>query len=309
MTLVPNEPEEAPGATGGPGTAGGTAGGGKAAAAAAAAAAERTLEPPHLCGLIGLVGSAAIVSHAALFTLPEWDTVVLDSVAAHGGTARIIGASYGGKTLTDFCHGWAYFHLMGRLGATSMSVLKALVAAASFFSSVTFFCNRRCCVPSEQALHGNVCPLARAGASAGTSAAVHGGLSRPSFFCHYSPSQCFTPHKAVSLALVLSGVLLYTASSRQRLQQPAEEVEEESDEELDEAQVASQSVTSEQIVASSRYLVLGTQHSVVGTEYSVLSHPGGLRGTSHGDQRGAGAAGDAGRRRRRLHAIKRARRA
>ena len=48
-------------------------------------------------------------------------------VAAHGGTARIIGASYGGKTLTDFCHGWAYFHLMGRLGATSMSVLKAAV--------------------------------------------------------------------------------------------------------------------------------------------------------------------------------------
>ena len=39
------------------------------------------------------------------------------------------------------------------------------------------------------------------------------------------------------LALVLSGVLLYTASSRQRLQQPADEVE-ESDEELDEAQVA-----------------------------------------------------------------------
>jgi hypothetical protein len=37
---------------------------------------------------------------------------------------------------------------------------------------------------------------------------------------------------------VLSGVLLYTASSRQRLQQPAEEVEEASDEELDEAQVA-----------------------------------------------------------------------
>jgi len=36
---------------------------------------------------------------------------------------------------------------------------------------------------------------------------------------------------------VLSGVLLYTASSRQRLQQPADEVE-ESDEELDEAQVA-----------------------------------------------------------------------
>ena len=37
---------------------------------------------------------------------------------------------------------------------------------------------------------------------------------------------------------MLSGVLLYTASSRQRLQQPAEEVEEASDEELDEAQVA-----------------------------------------------------------------------
>ena len=125
---MPNESEDSPRATGGPGTpggAGGAAAGGKAAAAAAAA--ERTLEPPQLCGLIGLAGSAVIVAHAALFTLPEWDTAVLGSVAAHGGTARIIGASYGGKTLTDFCHGWAYFHLMGRLGATSMSVLKAAV--------------------------------------------------------------------------------------------------------------------------------------------------------------------------------------
>ena len=48
-----------------------------------------------------------------------------------------------------------------RLGATSMSVLKAVVAAASFFSSVAFFCNKRCCVAREQA-PGNVCPLPRA---------------------------------------------------------------------------------------------------------------------------------------------------
>ena len=122
---------------------------------------EHVLYPPHLCGLIGLMGSAVVTSHAAIFTIPNWEGRVLASVFEHGGTPRIIGASYGGKTLTDFCHGWAYFHLMGRLGATSMSVLKAVVAAASFFSSVAFFCNKRCCVAREQAA-GNVCPLPRA---------------------------------------------------------------------------------------------------------------------------------------------------
>lgn len=164
---------------------------------------------------------------------------MLASVRAHGGTPRLIGASYGGKTLIDFCHGWAYFHLMGRLGATSMSVLKAVVAAASFFSSVAFFCNQRCCVAREQAA-GEVCPAAPAprpprGAPPSTAAPPGRRLwlgappRRSSFFCHYSAAQCFTPMKALSLFLVLSGVLLYTASSRTRLTRPAQEVEDSDD--------------------------------------------------------------------------------
>ena len=48
-----------------------------AAAAAKAAApsrpAERVLDPPHLCGLIGIMGSAVIVAHASAFTLPHWE--------------------------------------------------------------------------------------------------------------------------------------------------------------------------------------------------------------------------------------------
>lgn len=205
---------------------------------------ERGLDPPHLCGLIGLMGSAVVTSHAAVFTIPNWEARVLASVFDHGGTPRIIGASYGGKTLTDFCHGWAYFHLMGRLGATSMSVLKAVVAAASFFSSVAFFCNKRCCVAREQ-VPGNVCPLPRvllprrssssrratssSIGSIGSSGAFgsNGGVfsgapvvlsqspaelrghielprRRSSFFCHYSPSQVSDFPACSPLAVIFS---------------------------------------------------------------------------------------------------------
>lgn len=58
--------------------------------------------------------------------------------------------------------------------------------------------------------------------------------SSPSLFASCScPSQCFTPIKALSLFLVLSGVLLYTASSRTRLKWPAQEVEELDDDDDD----------------------------------------------------------------------------
>eukprot|EP00308_Calcidiscus_leptoporus_P009348 CAMPEP_0119358038 /NCGR_PEP_ID=MMETSP1334-20130426/6329_1 /TAXON_ID=127549 /ORGANISM="Calcidiscus leptoporus, Strain RCC1130" /LENGTH=253 /DNA_ID=CAMNT_0007372437 /DNA_START=1 /DNA_END=759 /DNA_ORIENTATION=- len=151
------------------------------------------LEPSMLCGLIGLMGTAVIGVHAALFTAPQWHTLV----RPRPGLIRIFASSYGGKTLTDFLHGWAYFHLMGQLGATSMSVMKAAVAASSFFTSVAFFCNPDCCVARELP-PSMACPSQPAGRAAGSA-----------FFCHYSPAQCFSTPKAASLALVLAGVLLY----------------------------------------------------------------------------------------------------
>ena len=68
---------------------GGGGGGGGGGRNGGGGRAERVLEPPQLCGLIGLMGSAVCVSHAALFTVPRWEARVLASVAEHGGTPRI----------------------------------------------------------------------------------------------------------------------------------------------------------------------------------------------------------------------------
>ena len=53
---------------------------------------------------------------------------------------------------------------------------------------------------------------------------MYGDATLPYSFCRsvHTFSQCFTPMKALSLSLVLSGVLLYTASSRTRLNRPAQ---------------------------------------------------------------------------------------
>lgn len=165
------------------------------------------LEPAQLCGLIGLLGSSVVGAHSLVLVAPRWESLVVASVRAHAGTPRTIGVSYGGKTLVDFCHGWAYFHLMGQLGATSMSLLKAVVAASSFFASVLFFCNAECCEPREQPLGAETCAALPDG---DTDTHAH-------LFCHYASSQCYEPRKAISLALVLAGVLIYTNAARQRL--------------------------------------------------------------------------------------------
>jgi len=158
------------------------------------------LEPSILCGLIGMMGTAVIGAHAAVFTAPVWH----ERVRPRPGLIRTFASSYGGKTITDFIHGWAYFNLMGQLGATSMSVMKAAVAASSFATSVAFFCNADCCLP-EELPSSMSCPAPR-----------HDVPFEPrsAFFCHYSPAQCFSSPKAASLALVLSGVLLYTRSGQ-----------------------------------------------------------------------------------------------
>mmetsp|Transcript_2788 Transcript_2788/g.8564 ORF Transcript_2788/g.8564 Transcript_2788/m.8564 type:complete len:171 (+) Transcript_2788:1943-2455(+) len=114
---------------------------------------------------------------------------------------------------------------MGQLGATSMSVMKAAVAAASFIVSILFFCNASCCVPDEQR-EGFSCPAHQERpSSSGWTMSVNVASLQPrasAFFCHYSPSQCFTFAKAASLALVLAGVLLYTRSGRLHLDAPPE---------------------------------------------------------------------------------------
>ena len=81
-------------------------------------------------------------------TLRRWATLV----PHRPGLIRVFASSYGGKTITDFIHGeivaaqpgnslehfferphcasgWAYFHLMHQVGATTMSVMKAAVSA------------------------------------------------------------------------------------------------------------------------------------------------------------------------------------
>eukprot|EP00962_Isochrysis_galbana_P057086 scaffold29297_cov101-Isochrysis_galbana.AAC.1 len=108
---------------------------------------------------------------------------------------------------------------MGQLGATSMSVMKAAVAAASFVVSLLFFCNTACCVDEEQR-PGFACP-------APTPRWLHSLPAPPppppassAFFCHFSPAQCFSLPKGVSLTLVLAGVLLYSRAGRLHLEPP-----------------------------------------------------------------------------------------
>ncbi|KAL1527827.1 hypothetical protein AB1Y20_009209 [Prymnesium parvum] len=154
------------------------------------------LEPLQLCGWIGVLGVCVVCAHttvaALYYFLCGWQPAAALATlrAAHPrGLLPVVAACYLGKTLTDCVHGWAYFHLMGQLGATSMSVLKAAVATSSFLCSVLFFCNPYC-------------------------ATAQGG---PGFFCHYSAVHCVSHEKVLSLALVLLGVVTYSWAARQGL--------------------------------------------------------------------------------------------
>ena len=125
--------------------------------------------PEAVSALMGFAGVAVFGGWQLIYTLPRFDELVVQQIAAHGGhTGAILGA-YAALTLASLVHAVTFYHLVGRIGSVTAGVMKGCQATAVFVAAHALFCGTQ-------------------------------------------PTQCFTPSKAWSLVLVVSGTVTYAIS-------------------------------------------------------------------------------------------------
>lgn len=131
--------------------------------------AENPVAPEFLCAMLGLTGGMVNVAWQCLYTLPRFQHLVVDNIAAHRGSLSTIVLAYAALTIAGCVSATCLYRLLHSAGSATTGVIKGLQAVLTFVSSHFAFCG-------------------------------------------IQPSQCFTATKGVSLAIVLTGVLIYSAT-------------------------------------------------------------------------------------------------
>jgi drug/metabolite transporter (DMT)-like permease len=92
--------------------------------------------------LIGLYSLGLLSFWIVFYTLPRWQTLVVEEIEEFQGNIPIIIIFYILLTLASFGHSLAYYQLLRRVGAVSTGVLQSLRAATVFIVSSLLFCDR-----------------------------------------------------------------------------------------------------------------------------------------------------------------------
>lgn len=110
---------------------------------------EHTLQDPKdapserdLQAYAGLYGLILISCYMAIYTVPNWETLVAQSVAAKHGRMSNVYVAYGTLALSCFLHSVSYYKLVRNVGAVSTGVLQALRAVSVFGISSLVFCSQ-----------------------------------------------------------------------------------------------------------------------------------------------------------------------
>ncbi|CEM38521.1 unnamed protein product [Vitrella brassicaformis CCMP3155] len=122
---------------------------------------------PKLVAMMGIINLALLVVWTAVWTVPQFDKLVLSNIRRHNGHTGAILMGFLGLFLCGFVHSATLWYLIKKIGAVSSGVMKGLKTASVFVLSHYFFCS-------------------------------------------IQSSQCLTPTKAISAAVCVLGVLLYS---------------------------------------------------------------------------------------------------
>lgn len=131
---------------------------------------EDPIAPEVLCAILGMSGVSMNLVWQVFYTLPRYETLVVDEIRDNHGHVDTIVFSYLALMIATCINATCFYNLLGRVGSASTGVLKGLQAVATFVTSHYAFCGTQ-------------------------------------------QSQCFTPLKGASLALVLCGVLIYSTGA------------------------------------------------------------------------------------------------
>ena len=104
-----------------------------------------TKDPPSerdLQAFAGLYGLFLVSCYMALYTVPNWQTLVVQNVAAKKGSMSNVFLAYFILALSCFLHSVSYYKLVRNVGAVSTGVLQSLRAVSVFGISSLVFCGR-----------------------------------------------------------------------------------------------------------------------------------------------------------------------
>jgi hypothetical protein len=90
--------------------------------------------------LIGTYSLALLSLWMVFYTIPRWQTLVVEQIEEFQGNVPLIIGFYVLLTLASFGHSLAYYQLLRLVGAVSTGVLQSLRAALVFFVSSLLFC-------------------------------------------------------------------------------------------------------------------------------------------------------------------------
>ncbi len=102
---------------------------------------DNPISPELLCTLLGGVGTAINLSWQLVYTLPRYQTLVVDEIAAHNGSVSVIVACYLVLTVSSLVHSLCFFNLLGLVGSTSTGVMKCAQSVVIFVLSHFAFCS------------------------------------------------------------------------------------------------------------------------------------------------------------------------
>lgn len=99
------------------------------------------IAPENLSFIMGFFGLSFYSMWQILYTIPNFQTLIVDQIIVHNGSVRAIFLSYIGLIIINFVHAFCFFHLLGQIGATTTGVLKGVQTVIVFIVSHLAFCS------------------------------------------------------------------------------------------------------------------------------------------------------------------------
>eukprot|EP01066_Platyproteum_vivax_P010592 Platyproteum_vivax@DN4756_c0_g1_i1.p1 len=116
---------------------------------------------PYLVGMMGTLCSAVLIVWSLVYTLPNFEQLVLQRIYRVNGNFQIIGTCFVLLFCLGYLHSSTLWRLMKSLGAVSAGVMKGLKVAGVFVLSHFFFCHLQAsqCLRPITACSATLCVL------------------------------------------------------------------------------------------------------------------------------------------------------
>jgi len=101
------------------------------------------LSTKKICTFVGAANSFVLTIYCVLYTVPNWNMLVTEKVAAVGGSETVIMLGLFLMIVSNLAHAITYFQLLSSSGAVSTGLLQSIRAVAVFGISSLLYCGKQ----------------------------------------------------------------------------------------------------------------------------------------------------------------------